>query len=346
MYCKFLAPNSAYIAQVAHFSTILRFYLEGQKMTGYLAKGKWEVRHGPAPTDEAGRFVRQEALFRSWITPDGEPGPSGEGGFRAEAGRYHLYVSFACPWAHRTLIFRSLKGLETAIGVSVLHWLLGDDGWTFTPGPRVTQDVINGAQSLYEIYQRAKGDYTGRVTVPVVWDKERRTIVSNESAEIIRMFNSAFDRVGAKVGNYYPKELRPQIDELNARVYATVNNGVYRCGFASTQTGYDEAIAALFTTLDELEDRLATRRFLFGNSLTEADWRLFVTLLRFDPVYVGLFKCNIRRIDDYPNLRRYRDELRNWPGIEETVDVMHIKRHYYESLRFINPMGIVPAGPV
>ena len=269
-------------------------------MPGYLVEGQWRTGVGPATHDASGQFVRKPTTFRSWITPDGAPGPSGEGGFRAEAGRYHLYVSYACPWAHRTLIFRQLKGLEEKIGLSVVNWLLGDDGWTFAPGPRVIPDEINHARALYEIYVKAKLDYSGRVTVPVLWDKERGAIVSNESADIIRMFNSAFDALGAAPGDYYPERLREKIDEINAKIYATVNNGVYRCGFAATQEAYDEAVAALFRTLDELEARLATRRFLFGDALTEADWRLFVTLLRFDPVYVGLFKCNIRRIEDYP----------------------------------------------
>jgi putative glutathione S-transferase len=263
----------------------------------------------------------------------------------AEAGRYHLYVSYACPWAHRTLIFRQLKGLEAMIGVSVVHWLMGDDGWTFASGPGVIPDTVNAASKLYEIYQRAQADYTGRVTVPVLWDKSRATIVSNESADIIRMFNSAFDGLGATPGDYYPADLRSEIDALNAKIYDTVNNGVYRCGFASTQEAYDEAVAGLFATLDALEARLGHSRFLVGDTPSEADWRLFVTLLRFDPVYVGLFKCNIRRIGDYPNLSRYRDALRAWPGVEETVNLDHIKRHYYQSLRFINPTGIVPAGP-
>jgi glutathionyl-hydroquinone reductase len=313
-------------------------------MPGQLIDGKWAT--GSAPShDKRGHFVRRDSSFRSWITPDGAPGPTGEGGFKAEAGRYHLYVSYACPWAHRTLIFRKLKGLEVDIGVSVVNWLMGDDGWTFAPGRGVVVDNVNGARALYEIYLKATSDYTGRVTVPVLWDKQKKTIVNNESADIIRMFNSAFDGAGAKAGDYYPEPLRAGIDEINARVYSTVNNGVYRCGFASTQDAYDEAVSALFATLDDLEARLGESRFLFGDQLTEADWRLFVTLLRFDPVYVGLFKCNIRRIEDYPNLRRYRNELRNWPGVEETVDLFHIKHHYYESLRFINPQGIVPAGP-
>ncbi len=306
-------------------------------MAGQLIEGRWETQSGPAARDKSGAFLRKPTTFRNFVAPGGE--------FPPEAGRYHLYVSYACPWAHRTLIFRKLKGLEAMIGVSVVHWLLGDEGWTFAPGPGVIPDDVNGAQKLYEIYLRAKSDYTGRVTVPVLWDKARGTIVSNESADIIRMFNSAFDGLGATPGDYYPAPLRDEIDALNARIYETVNNGVYRCGFAGTQEAYDEAVAALFATLDDLEARLSTRRFLLGEAPTEADWRLFVTLLRFDPVYVGLFKCNIRRIADYPRLKRYRDELRAWPGIEETVRLDHIKRHYYESLRFINPTGIVPAGP-
>jgi putative glutathione S-transferase len=306
-------------------------------MPGQLIDGRWETRTGPATTNKTGAFERKPTTFRNAIAPGGE--------FPPEPGRYHLYVSYACPWAHRTLIFRKLKGLEGMVGVSVVHWLLGDDGWTFADGPGVIPDSVNGVEKLYELYVRAKADYTGRVTVPVLWDKRTKTIVSNESADIIRMFNSAFDGVGAAPGDYYPQALRPEIDAINARVYETVNNGVYRCGFAGTQAAYDEAVAALFATLDMLETRLAGQRFLFGETTTEADWRLFVTLLRFDPVYVGLFKCNIRRIADYPNLSRYRDDLRAWPGIEETVRLDHIKRHYYESLRFINPTGIVPAGP-
>ena len=231
------------------------------------------------------------------------------------------------------------------IGVSVVHWLMGDDGWTFADGPGVIPDSVNGVDKLWRLYVKARPDYTGRVTVPVLWDKQAGTIVNNESAEILRIFNSAFDPLGATPGDYYPAALRPEIDALNARIYETVNNGVYRCGFASTQAAYDEAVAALFATLDDLDARLSQSRFLTGAAPTEADWRLFVTLLRFDPVYVGLFKCNIRRIADYENLSRYRDDLSQWPGIEETIRMDHIKRHYYESLRFINPTGIVPAGP-
>ena len=311
---------------------------------GVLVEGEWRA-DGKFPADPSGRFVRPDTIFRNWITPDGSPGPSGAGGFRAEPGRYHLYVSLACPWAHRTLIFRKLKGLEGLIGLSVVNWHMGDDGWTFQPGPGVIPDSVNGATLFYELYVKSKPDYTGRVSVPALWDKQSKRIVSNESSEIIRMFNSAFDGVGAKPGDFYPAELREEIDALNARIYATVNNGVYRCGFARTQAAYEEAASALFATLDDLETRLSTRRFLCGDVLTEADWRLFVTLLRFDAVYVGLFKCNLRRIEDYPHLQRYLLALLNWPGVAETVDMFHIKHHYYESLKIINPTGIVPLGP-
>ena len=311
---------------------------------GVLVNGEWRA-DGKFPADPAGRFVRPDTIFRNWITPDGSPGPTGAGGFRAEPGRYHLYVSLACPWAHRTLIFRELKGLEGLIGLSVVNWHLGNDGWTFQPGPGVIPDDVNGARLFYELYVKSKRDYTGRVSVPVLWDKQTKRIVSNESSEIISMFNSAFDGVGAKPGDFYPAQLREEIEALNARIYATVNNGVYRCGFARTQAAYEEAVTALFATLDDLETRLSTRRFLCGDVLTEADWRLFVTLLRFDAVYVGLFKCNVRRIEDYPHLQRYLLELLRWPGVAETVDMLHIKHHYYESLKIINPTGIVPAGP-
>ncbi|HEY1943176.1 MAG TPA: glutathione S-transferase family protein [Roseiarcus sp.] len=311
---------------------------------GVLVNGEWRTDE-VFPKDAGGRFVRPDTVFRNWVTPDGSAGPTGEGGFPAKPGRYHLYVSLACPWAHRTLIFRKLKGLEAQIGVSVVNWLMGEEGWAFAPGRGVVPDTVLGKQRLYEIYAASRPQYTGRVSVPVLFDKTRGEIVSNESADIIRMFNSAFDGVGAAPGDYYPSELRAEIDALNARVYATVNNGVYRAGFAWTQEAYEEAVSALFGTLDDLEARLADRRFLLGDLLTEADWRLFPTLLRFDPVYVGLFKCNIRRIADYPHLTRYLRDLRDWPGIEETVDLFHIKHHYYESLRLINPTGVVPLGP-
>jgi glutathionyl-hydroquinone reductase len=312
---------------------------------GVLVNGEWRV-DGKFPADPGtGHFIRPDTSFRSWITPDGAPGPTGKGGFAAEPGRYHLYVSLACPWAHRTLIFRKLKGLEEAINLSVVNWFMTDDGWTFAPGRGVIPDPLHDAKFLREIYVASKPDYTGRVSVPVLWDKETGQIVSNESADIIRMFNSAFDGVGAAPGDFCPQELREEIEPLNARIYATLNNGVYRCGFARTQSAYDESVAALFETLDFLEARLATRRFLTGERVTEADWRLFVTLLRFDAVYVGLFKCNLRRIADYPRLSRYLGELRSWPGVVDTIDMFHIKHHYYESLKFINPTGIVPVGP-
>ncbi|THD42871.1 MAG: glutathione S-transferase family protein [Bradyrhizobium sp.] len=311
---------------------------------GVMVDGVWRS-DDQVSRDPNGRFMRAETQFRDWVTVDGAPGPAGEGGFRAEPGRYYLYVSLACPWAHRALIFRALKGLEGIVGLSVVNWLLREDGWTFAPGAGVVADPVFGAKRLYELYGASRQAYTGRVTVPILFDKVRKRIVNNESAEIIRMFNSAFDGVGAAAGDFYPADLRTEIDALNARVYATVNNGVYRSGFAKTQSAYDEAATALFDTLDWLEARLADRRFLCGARATEADWRLFTTLVRFDPVYVGLFKCNLRRIADYPHLSRYFAELRAWPGVAETIDYFHIRHHYYESLQFINPNGIVPRGP-
>ena len=311
---------------------------------GDFVKGLWRAE-GDVPHDKSGRFVRPDTQFRNWVTADGAPGLSGVGGFKAGPGRYHLIVSLACPWAHRTLIFRKLKGLENIISLSVVHWLLADRGWTFDQGPGVIPDPILAAERLSEFYRRARPDYTGRVTVPVLWDRERNTIVNNESAEIIRMFNSAFDAVGAAEGDYYPEGLRSEIDALNARIYKTVNNGVYRAGFATSQVAYEEAFNDLFETLDWLEARLADRRFLCGDRLTEADWRLFTTLIRFDPVYVGHFKCNLRRIADYPALQRYLRQLYHWPGVAETVDFFHIKHHYYASHRRINPTGVVPVGP-
>lgn len=312
---------------------------------GLLVDGKWQDKWYDT-TSTGGRFVRKDAAFRNWVTADGARGPSGAGGFEAEAGRYHLYVSLACPWAHRTLIMRALKGLESMIDVSVVNWLMLENGWTFADGPGVVPDTVNGARFLHQVYTAADPRYTGRVTVPILWDKQRGTIVNNESSEIIRMLNSAFDGIGAKPGDYYPHELRDEIDTLNARIYDTVNNGVYKAGFATTQAAYEEAVMPLFDTLDFLEERLGTRRYLTGERFTEADIRLFTTLVRFDAVYVGHFKCNLRRIADYPNLSRFAREIYRMPGVADTVNVGHIKRHYYESHRTINPTGIVPAGPV
>ncbi|MGY6643986.1 MAG: glutathione S-transferase family protein [Salinarimonas sp.] len=312
---------------------------------GLLVDGQWQDKWYDTKST-GGRFKRQDSQFRNWVTPDGSPGPSGEGGFPAEPGRYHLYVSLACPWAHRTLIFRKLKGLEEMISLSVVHWAMLDEGWTFQEGEGVIPDTINNARVMHEVYTTADPVYTGRVTVPVLWDKQRETIVSNESAEIIRMLNSAFDGVGATPGDYYPQALREEIDAINARVYDTVNNGVYKSGFATTQEAYEEAVTPLFATLDALDEQLATKRYLTGNSITEADWRLFTTLIRFDAVYVGHFKCNLRRIADYPHLSGYLRELYQWPGVRETVNFAHIKNHYYYSHETINPHRVVPLGPV
>ena len=310
---------------------------------GLLVDGRWQDRWYET---RDGRFERQDSSFRNWVSVDGAAGPTGEGGFKAEPGRYHLFVSLACPWAHRTLIMRSLKGLQPTVGLSVTHWLMGEQGWSFAQGPGVIPDPILGAEHLHQLYVAAVPRYTGRVTVPVLWDRERRTIVSNESADIVRMFNGAFDEVGAAPGDYSPAALRPEIDAINARVYATVNNGVYRAGFATTQDAYEEAVTALFDTLDWLEQRLSTQRYLLGNAPTEADIRLFTTLLRFDPVYHGHFKCNLRRIADYPALWGFTRDLFQHPGVAETVDLGHIKRHYYMSHPTINPNRIVPMGPI
>ena len=312
---------------------------------GLLQDGKW-VDQWYDTESSGGHFVRKAPQFRSWVTVDGTAGPSGDGGFKAESGRYHLYVSLACPWAHRTLIFRALKELEQMISVSVVHWYMAEDGWTFAAGDGVLPDTVNDAQLMHEVYTKAMSDYSGRVTVPVLWDKQTKTIVSNESSEIIRMFNSAFDGIGAKAGDYYPPDMRSETDSLNERSYATVNNGVYQCGFATTQAAYQEAVTPLFDTLDWLEDRLRSKRYLTGDQITEADWRLFTTLIRFDAVYVGHFKCNIRRIADYPNLSEYLRDLYQQPGIAKTVNMEHIKRHYYESHETINPSRVVPQGPV
>ena len=311
---------------------------------GLLVKGRW-VDEWYDTRSTGGRFVRTNAQFRNWITADGSPGPSGEGGFPAEAGRYHLYVSLACPWASRTLIFRMLKGLESMISVSVVNPYMGEHGWTFAEAPGVVPDPVGGACYLYEVYLRSAPDYSGRVTVPVLWDLQRNTIVSNESAEIIRMMNSAFEGIGALTGNYAPEALLPQIDEINVRIYGDVNNGVYKAGFATEQPVYERAVMALFGCLDELEQLLSRQRYLVDSLITEADWRLFTTLIRFDPVYHGHFKCNLRCLVDYSNLWAYTRELYQWPGVAGTVNMQHIKDHYYRSHPTINPNGIVPVGP-
>lgn len=312
---------------------------------GLLIDGTWHDQWYDTKST-GGKFVRKDSSFRNWVTADGSAGPSGVGGFKAEPGRYHLYVSYACPWAHRTLIFRALKGLEDMIDVSVVSPYMHSEGWTFEHDfPGVIDDPVNEARRMHQIYTAADASYTGRVTVPVLWDKKTESIVSNESSEIIRMFNSAFDEVGAKPGDYYPANLREEIDAINAVVYDTVNNGVYKSGFATSQEAYEEAVTALFASLDDLEDRLSRQRYLAGDQITEADWRLFTTLVRFDPVYVGHFKTNIRRLVDYPNLWAYTRELYQTPGVAETVFMDHIKTHYYGSHATINPTGVVPVGP-
>jgi putative glutathione S-transferase len=311
---------------------------------GLLVNGVWQDRWYDTKST-GGRFERSETLFRNWVTPDGSAGPSGKSGFKAEAGRYHLYVSLACPWAHRTLIFRKLKKLEDLISVSVVHPLMLDEGWTFDDYPGAIPDAVLGKKKLYEVYLEAKQDYSGRVTVPALWDNEKRTIVNNESAEIIRMFNSAFDALAGNRDDYYPRSLHAEIDAVNARVYKNINNGVYRAGFATRQSAYEEAFNDLFAALDGVEDILDRQRYLAGDRLTEADIRLFTTLVRFDAVYFGHFKCNLRRIADYPNLSNYLRELFQIPQIGSTVNFDHIKTHYYASHKQINPSGIVPVGP-
>jgi putative glutathione S-transferase len=312
---------------------------------GLLVDGVWQDEEQAVRTQD-GHFVRPITRYRGWITPDGKPGPSGNGGFAAARGRYHLYVALACPWAHRTVIMRMLKGLEDAVSMSVVEPLYGPHGWTFGAMPGATPDTANGKTELAEIYLLADPRFTGRVTVPVLWDKERRTIVNNESAEIIRMLNSAFGRFTNVTTDYYPQALHRDIDQINELVYGTVNNGVYRAGFASTQAAYDDAFTKLFATLDQIEARLSHQRYLVGAVITEADWRLFTTLIRFDAVYYVHFKCNLRRIVDYPNLSNYLRELYQEPGVAATVNMDHIKTHYYGTHRHLNPRGIIPRGPL
>lgn len=295
--------------------------------------------------NDKGEFVRWESGFRHWVTADGSAGISGEGGFEAEPDRYHLYIAYACPWAHRTMIFRELKGLSEFITVDVVHPLMGEDSWHFGEYPGSTPDTINQQTRMVDIYKLAEPDFDGIVTVPVLWDKKRKTIVNNESSEIIRMFNSAFNGLTGNPVDYYPEALQEEIDTLNSRIYDTVNNGVYRTGFATSQQAYETAFEELFDTLEFLEDRLKDRQWLTGDTITEADWRLFPTLLRFDPVYVGHFKCNKKRLVDFPNLWRYTKALYAQPGIANTFNLQQTKYHYYGSHKSINPTGIVPVGP-
>jgi glutathionyl-hydroquinone reductase len=311
---------------------------------GIFVDGVWHGQwYDTAKT--GGRFVPTEPLYRNWVTPDGSPGRSGQGGFPPEPGRYHLYVSLACPFAHRTVIFRKLKKLDSVISMSILEPVMGEQGWEFGSGPGTVPDTVNGKRRLGEVYLLADPRYTGRVSVPVLWDKERRTIVNNESPEIIRMLNSAFASYTDDRTDYYPLDLHTEIDRTNARVYRDVNIGVYRAGFATTQDAYEEGFRAVFATLDWIEERLSRQRFLVGDRLSEADWRLFTTLVRFDAVYYSHFKCNLRRIIDYPNLSNYLRDLYQAPGIAETVNLDHVKRHYYMSMPAINPTRIVPIGP-
>ena len=305
---------------------------------GQLVDGKW-VTETITVKDSDGRFRRKPVTFRNWIKADGSTP------YTPDAGRYHLYVANACPWAHRAMIFRKLRGLEEAISISIVDTLMFDNGWRFREGEGYIPDTVNEKDFLYEVYVKADPTFTGRVTVPVLWDKQTGTIVNNESSEIIRMLNSEFAAIATPSTDYYPAELATEIDEINERIYHTVNNGVYKSGFARSQAAYEEAVTALFDTLDFLEERLSQQRYLVGKQITEADWRLFTTLVRFDPVYVGHFKCNLSRIVDYPNLSNYLRELYQVAGIAETVDLGQIKEHYYRSHESINPSRVVPMGP-
>ncbi len=311
---------------------------------GLLVNGQWQDKWYDTDNNQ-GEFKREAAQLRNWITADGSAGPSGDAGFKAEKDRYHLYVSLACPWAHRTLIFRHLKGLEDYISVSVVSPDMLEHGWTFDKDNHSTGDALFNSDFMHQIYTRNKADYSGRVTVPVLWDKKTQRIVSNESAEIIRMFNSAFNALTGNERDFYPQSLRSEIDEVNEFVYHNINNGVYRAGFATTQEAYTEAFDDLFAALDKIEQRLTANRYLVGETLTEADWRLFTTLIRFDSVYVGHFKCNLRTIESYPAISNYLRELYQIEGVSKTVDFYHIKRHYYFSHTMINPTQVVPKGP-
>lgn len=311
---------------------------------GFLVDGQWKDEWYDTEST-GGRFERESANFRDWVTDEGMPAHEKGADFPAEAGRYHLYVAYACPWSHRTLIYRSLKELEELIPISVTHWRMGEDGWTFEEANGVIADPNLGADKVYEIYQAADPDYNGHASVPILWDKKRRTIISNESADIIRMFNSAFDQFGPETEDYYPEDLREEIDALNERIYEDVNNGVYKAGFASSQEAYDQAVGPLFETLGWLDEKLSSQRYLTGDKVTEADWRLFPTLVRFDPVYHIHFKCSRNRIRDYKNLWAYMLDLYQHPGVAETVRMDHIRKHYYCSHKEINPSGIVAECP-
>jgi len=311
---------------------------------GLLIDGVWTPDKPPGSADD-GQFKRWDARFRNWITRDGSPGLSGSGDFKAEPDRYHLYVSYACPWAHRTLIYRAIKGLEDIVGLSVTHWSMGDNGWTFEPDDDVVPDSVNGTKFVHQLYAKAEPSYSGRASVPVLWDKKRNTIVSNESSEIIRMFDTAFEDVGGNSGSLLPANCVDEIEQINERVYNTLNNGVYKCGFARTQAAYESAVEPLFETLDWLENKLSERRYLLGNEPTEADWRLFPTLYRFDAVYNVHFKCSRRRLVDYPNLWAYARDLYQQPRIAATTNMDHVRRHYFQSHESINPRRIVPVLP-
>lgn len=311
---------------------------------GLLVDGRWQDQWYDTKST-GGKFVRSQAQFRNWITADGSAGPTGKEGFKAESDRYHLYISLACPWASRTLIMRKLKGLEEHISLSIVNPYMLEHGWTFEDYPGVISDSLFNSQYMYQVYLKADPNYSGRVTVPVLWDKETKTIVSNESSDIIRMFNTAFNDITRNTDDYYPENLRTEIDHINEFVYDKVNNGVYKTGFATKQSVYEKELQNLFSGLDQLENRLASQNWLVGNSMTEADIRLFTTLVRFDPVYFGHFKCNLKRLVDYPNLWEYTKRIYNLPGIAETVDFDHIKTHYYGSHKTINPNGIIPTGP-
>ncbi|AWF82671.1 glutathione-dependent reductase [Microbulbifer sp. A4B17] len=311
---------------------------------GLLINGHWRDQWYDTKSS-GGAFRREDAQLRNWITADGSAGPSGEGGFKAESGRYHLYVSLACPWAHRTLIFRKLKKLEERISISIVSPDMLDQGWSFNTDEGSTGDSLFDYDFLHQVYTHNKADYSGRVTVPVLWDKQQERIVSNESSEIIRMFNSAFNKITGDTQDFFPEEKRRDIESINQLVYENINNGVYRCGFATTQSAYEDAYQNLFNTLDKVEEILGKQRYLVGDKITEADWRIFTTLIRFDSVYHGHFKCNKKRLEDYPNLRNYVRELYQWPQVAETVNFHHIKRHYHFSHKSINPTQIVPVGP-